>query len=246
MQPSFAELEAALSLGLRPRRFELLRRVTDMFIANVDACSDEQISDFDEVMERLIEKIEHEALIELSGRLAPLQRAPNNIVHRLSRDDDIEMAQPMLEQSAVLSDSFLVEIAKTKSQAHLAAIAGRASIHETITDVLVDRGDLTVARKVTANEGARFSRFGHTRVATRAEQDEMLAEAFIRRADVPPELFEQLVRQATETVRHKLLANASPEMRDRISRTVTAVAKQVARTEDPRGGRRPARRSRSH
>ncbi|MGZ5803052.1 MAG: DUF2336 domain-containing protein [Xanthobacteraceae bacterium] len=236
-QPSFAELEAALSLGLRPRRFELLRRVTDLFIANVDACSDDQISDFDEVMERLVEKIEREALIELSGRLAPLKRAPTNIVHRLSRDDDIEIAQPVLEQSVVLSETFLVEIAKTKSQAHLAAIAGRPSIPETLTDVLIDRGDLTVARKIAANQGARFSRFGHTRAANRAEQDFLLAEAFVGRSDVPADIFDQLIQKAAETVRQKLIAKAAPEMRERITRTVEAVSKNVARSEDPRPSR---------
>lgn len=233
-QPSFAELEAALSLGLRPRRFELLRRVTDLFIANAEACSDEQINDFDEVMERLVDKIEREALVELSGRLAPLRKAPMNIVHRLSRDEDIDVAQPLLEQSILLSEAFLVEIARTKSQAHLAAIAGRPSIPETVTDVLVDRGDLTVARKVTANQGARFSRFGHARVAGRAEQDFQLAEAFASRSDVPADIFDQLIRKAAETVRQKLLAKASPEMRERISRTVATAARNVARIEDPR------------
>jgi hypothetical protein len=219
----------------------MLRRVTDLFIANVDTCSDDQINVFDELMEQLAEKIERESLIELSGKLAPLHKAPGNIVHRLSRHDDIEIAQPMLEQSVVLSETFLVEIAKTKSQAHLAAIAGRPSIPENVTDVLVDRGDLVVARKVTANSGAKFSAMGHTKVASRAQQDEQLAEAFMRRADIPPELFDEVVLKATEAVRQKLLANASPEMRERISRTVSAVSKQVARAEDPRNRPVPTR-----
>ena len=238
MQPSFAELEAALSLGLRPRRFELLQRVTDLFIANIETCTDEQVDDFDDVMERLADKIEREALIELSGRLAPLEKAPRNMVHKLSRHDDIEIAQPVLEQSKILSDEFLIEIAKTKSQAHLVAIAGRPHIREAVTDVLVDRGDLAVARKIAANRGAKFSRFGHSRVALRAEQDELTAEAFVQRPDIPPDLFDELVRKATESVRQKLLAKAAPEMRARVSKTVTEVSKEVARAEDPRN--RPA------
>jgi hypothetical protein len=240
-EPSFAELEAALSLGLRPRRFELLRRVTDLLIANVETCSDEQIGVFDELMEQLADKIERESLVELSGKLAPLPRAPNNIIQRLSRHDDIAVAQPVLEQSSVLSDTLLIEIAKTKSQSHLAAIAGRAQIHEAVTDVLVDRGDLAVARKVAANEGARFSLSGHSKVASRAEKDEQLAEAFVRRIDVPPELFARIIRMATDSVRKKLMANATPEMRERISRIVSAVAQQVAASEDPRNRPVPVR-----
>ncbi len=89
VQTSFADIEAALSLGFRPRRFELLRRVTDLFIANVETCTDSQVNIFDEIMEKLVERIERESLIELSERLAPLPRAPINISQRLSRDDDI-------------------------------------------------------------------------------------------------------------------------------------------------------------
>jgi uncharacterized protein (DUF2336 family) len=224
-------MEAALSLGFRPRRFELLRRVTDLFIANVETCTDSQINIFDEIMEKLVERIERESLIELSERLAPLPKAPINISQRLSRDDDIEIAQPMLEKSVMLSDAFLVEIAKSKSQAHLSAIAGRVEINESVTDVLVDRGDRDVAQKVVANGGARLSRFGHTTVAKRAEHDEEMAELFIQRADIPPDVFEQLVEKASETVRQKLLAKATPEMRDRIIKTVAAVTKQVVRIE---------------
>jgi uncharacterized protein (DUF2336 family) len=209
----------------------MLRRVTDLFIANVETCTDSQVNIFDEIMEKLVERIERESLIELSERLAPLPRAPINISQRLSRDDDIEIAQPMLEKSVMLSNPFLVEIAKSKSQAHLSAIAGRAEIDETVTDVLVDRGDRDVAHKVVANKGARLSRFGHTTVAKRAEHDEEMAELFIQRADIPADVFEQLVEKASETVRQKLLAKATPEMRDRIIKTVAAVTKQVVRIE---------------
>ena len=228
---SFADIEAALSLGFRPRRFELLRRVTDLFIANVETCTESQVNIFDEIMDKLVERIEREALIELSTRLAPLARAPINISRRLSRDDDIEIAQPMLEKSGMLSDEFLVEIARTKSQAHLSAIAARTQINETVTDVLVDRGDRAVTQKVVANKGAKLSHFGHTTVANRAAQDEDMAEVFIQRGDIPPDVFEQLVEKASEKVRQKLLAKASPEMRERIVNTVAAVTKQVVRIE---------------
>ena len=231
VQTSFADIEAALSLGFRPRRFELLRRVTDLFIANVETCTDSQINIFDEIMDKLVERIERESLIELSERLAPLPKAPINISQRLSRDDDIAVAQPMLEKSVMLSDALLVEVAKTKSQAHLSAIAGRAEINESVTDVLVDRGDRDVAQKVVKNSGARLSRFGHATVAKRAAHDEEMAELFIQRSDIPVDVFEQLVEKASETVRQKLLAKATPEMRDRIIKTVAAVSQQVVRIE---------------
>src|SRR6185295_14656311 len=51
----------------------------------------------------------------------------------------------------------VVELAQTKGQAHLAAIAGRSGIGEAITDVLVRRGDTDVVRNVAHNQTAKLS-----------------------------------------------------------------------------------------
>jgi uncharacterized protein (DUF2336 family) len=236
--PLFVELEATLTNGSGSQRFTILRRMTDLFLAGSDRYTDEHIAIFDELIGRLIETIERQALIELSGRLAPVDRAPINVIGHLSRDDDIEISGPILEHSNVLTDIELVEIAKTKSQAHLSAIAGRKRIGEPVTDVLIDRGNSEVAHKVTANTGARFSRFGLARAVRRAETDEPLAVAVANRIDLPPELLDVLVRKATTAVRERLLANARPEMRERIARVLSAVSSEVARSVAP-GGVRP-------
>jgi len=231
----FSELESTLTGGSDSQRFTILRRMTDLFLAGSNHYTDEHIAVFDELISRLIEKIERQALIELTGRLAPVDRGPVNVIGRLSRDDDIEISGPVLEQSSILTDIDLVEIAKTKSQAHLSAIAGRKQIGEPVTDVLIDRGNSDVARKVTANTGARFSRFGIARAARRAETDEPLAIAVVNRMDLPPELLNHLISKATATVRERMLANATPEMQKRISHVLSAISSQVARSAAPGG-----------
>ena len=231
----FSELESTLTGGSDSQRFTILRRMTDLFLAGSNNYTDEHIAVFDELISRLIEKIERQALIELTGRLAPVDRGPVNVIGRLSRDDDIEISGPVLEQSNILTDIDLVEIAKTKSQAHLSAIAGRKQIGEPVTDVLIDRGNSDVARKVTANTGARFSRFGIARAARRAETDEPLAIAVVNRMDLPPELLNHLISKATAAVRERMLANATPEMQKRISHVLSAISSQVARSAVPGG-----------
>jgi uncharacterized protein (DUF2336 family) len=235
-QPLLLELDSILTQRSQSQRFTMLRKITDLFLADVGCYSDDYVGIFDDVMIRLIDKIERQALIELSGRLAPVERAPVNVIGRLSRDDDIEISGPILEKSKVLTDRDLIEIAATKSQAHLSAIAGRKELNEPVTDVLIDRGNSAVARKVTANEGARFSRFGLSKAVARAEEDEALTEAIANRADLPPELLDELVRKAATTVRQRLLATARPEMRERIARVLSAVSDQVARSVAVRPG----------
>lgn len=240
--PLFVELEATLTQGAGAQRFTILRRMTDLFLAGATNYTDEHVAIFDELMGRLIEKIERQALVELSGRLAPVDRAPLNVLGRLSRDEDIGISGPILEQSTALTDNDLVEIAQTKSQAHLSAIAGRKQIGEPVTDVLIVRGNSAVARKVTTNAGARFSRFGLSRAVQRAEADEALAVAVANRMDLPPELLDLLVRKATTAVKERLLANARPDMKARITQVLFEISNQVARAVAP-GGAPPRSRA---
>jgi uncharacterized protein (DUF2336 family) len=230
MQPAslIDELETVLNTGSSVQRADILQRVTDLFLHGKESYREEHVALFDDVMVHLIDQIERYALIRLSRQLAPIGNAPTTVVHRLATSDDIAVSGPVIEKSSVLTDEVLVEIARTKSQKHLAAIAGRESIAETITDVLVDRGDMEVTRKITANKGARFSKQGFDKVVDKAQEDEELAEVFVNRGDVPPDVFEHLLRKAAEVVRHKLMRSASPQLRERITQTLSAIAAEAA------------------
>ncbi len=223
------ELETTLRHGSGAQRAVMLQRVTQLFLQNANSYSDEHIALFDDVLLRLVEKIERQALVRLSSDLAPIANAPANVVHRLARSDNIEISRPILSQSAVLTDDFLVELAQSKSQEHLAAIAGRKQVAEKVTDVLVARGDDAVALKITANKGARFSKNAMFQVADRANMDAKLAENIVNRPDIPPDVFDHLLRKATAVVRQRLLKCANPEMRARINQTLTVISDQVAK-----------------
>ena len=223
------ELETALAHGSSVQRADVLRRVTDLFLQGASAYCEEHVALFDDVMCHLVEEIERHALIRLSMSLAPIENAPTLVVHHLAQSDDIAISGPLIERSKILSDDFLVDIAMNKSQAHLAAIAGRAIIAEKVTDVLVDRGNAEVTLKVTGNHGARFSRPAFMKVVENARKDEKLAEKFVGRNDIPPDVFQHLLRKATDVVKQRLLRNSDPQMRVRISRTLAEVAAEVAK-----------------
>lgn len=223
------ELEHALRNGSGAQRADILRRVTDLFLHGKDAYSEEHVTVFDDVMCHLIENIERHALIRLSRQLAPVENAPKRTVHQLASSDDIAISGPLIERSRMLSDEFLVELAKSKSQEHLAAIAGRETVAEKITDVLVDRGNAEVTLKVAGNHGARFSQPAFLKVAEKAQVDVDLAEIFIARADVPADVFQHLLRKATEVVKRKLLKDADPQTRLKVTRTLAEIATEVSR-----------------
>jgi uncharacterized protein (DUF2336 family) len=222
-----AELEVAIKAGTPEKRTEVLRRVTSLFLGKSDQLNEQQIGVFDDVLVHLIQRIETKALVQLSKSLAPIDNAPIETIRRLSHHDEIAIAGPVLTQSNRLSESDLVNIAKDRGQGHLLAISGRASIPEAVTDVLVDRGDGLVHHALARNAGAQFSEFGFASLVQKSINDERLAEKLGLRLDIPLELLRQLLARATDLVRSRLLASASPENQEKIQRALASIANEV-------------------
>jgi uncharacterized protein (DUF2336 family) len=156
--------------------------------------------------------------------------APPRLIRTFAFDDAIEVAGPVLVWSNQLSDDDLVENATTKSQDHLYAIAQRLKLSESVTDVLVDRGDDRVVHKVVRNKGARFSLAGYGKLTNRARYDRKLTLALGERSDIPRQYFLKLLEAASSTVRAKLEA-ANPQavaaIRDTIDDVATAMQREV-------------------
>jgi uncharacterized protein (DUF2336 family) len=229
------EVEAAFGKGTNESRSKALRRITDLFLDGVNAYGEQEIGVFDDVLSGLIEKIERTTLAELSGRIAPLRKAPQRLCAQLSRHDDIEVARPVLSRSPLLSDNLLIEIAESKSQLHLEAIASRPQLSERVSDVLIDRGNGTVLTAVARNFGARLSTRGYKSLLGKAERDVNLASAIVSRPDLSPEMFRKLVAQATSTVQQRLLAaTTDPAVKSKLLETLQSVSAVVAREVDRR------------
>lgn len=224
-----AELEDTLKGGSPEKRVETLRRVTDLFLIDCDRLNEQQVKVFDDVLVHLIQRIEISALAQLSTSLAPIDNAPIEVVQRLAREDEIRVSGPVLSQSNRLSDADLIQIAETKSQSHLLAISGRAVVNEAVTDVLVSRGNQEVANKLAENLGARLSERGFAALVKRASSDDSLAERLGIRIDIPLQLLRELLARATDVVRSRLLASASPQARDKVHHALASVADKVGR-----------------
>jgi uncharacterized protein (DUF2336 family) len=99
-----------------------------------------------------------------------------------------------------------------------------------VTDVLVRRGDREVVRSVADNRGARLSEESFSSLVNRAEQDAELAEKVGARADIPPQMFRDLLLRATAVVQQRLLASASPATQSEIKRTLARISDEVGTT----------------
>ncbi|MGP0093242.1 MAG: DUF2336 domain-containing protein [Xanthobacteraceae bacterium] len=229
-----AALDTVVQHGSPDRRAEMLQRITSLFIDGADRFSDEHVALFDDVIGRLIVEIESKARAELSVRLASIGNAPPEVVRALAQDEEISVAGPMLQRSPCLDESDLLDVARSKGQAHLLAIASRETIAERVTDVIVRRGDRDVVRSIAANPGARLSEAGYSALVKKAVTDGVLAETVFQREDLPPQLFHELVVCATEFVQKRLLATAKPEVQAEIQRVLAQVSTEVETETKPR------------
>ena len=215
-----SDLDDAVARGTAESRKRALWHATDLLIAG--RYSDDEIWTFGEVIGRLADEIEVAARAQLAKRLATFDNAPINIIHKLAFDDSIDVAGPVLRESEQLDDNALIANATTKSQSHLLAISQRKSIGETVTDVLVARGDQDVVNSVASNAGARFSDFGFLHMVKRAEGDSILAEQLGLRRDIPRRVFQQLIAKDSEDVNRRL-ERERPGIVDQIQTSVTDV-----------------------
>jgi uncharacterized protein (DUF2336 family) len=226
------ELDEVVERGSPERRTKTLERITAFFLDGANRFNDDHVQLFDLVFSRLIAEIEARARTELAQRLAPLANAPFEVVRRLARDDDIAVAGPLIGQSCRLAENELMDIAETKSQAHLIAIAGRPRIAAPVTDVLVRRGNREVAHELAQNRSARLSHDALVALIGRADRDEALAEKIGRRPDLSPQMLRDLLRNTTQAVQQRLLAAAPPETQSEIQRALADVSDQAHAARD--------------
>jgi uncharacterized protein (DUF2336 family) len=222
-----AELEDAVRSGSAEKRVNTLRQVTNLFLYDGERLNETQIKVFDDVLCVLAARVETRVRAELSERLASLDHAPVELINRLARDDEIAVAGHVLTHSSRLTTNTLVEIANTKGQDHLMAISGRANLPEMVTDVIVNRGENRVIRKLAGNTTARFSETGYSTMVSRAENDDELTELLGLRFDLPVKLLRDLLQHATEAVRTKLSATAPAELQAQIAAVLKTIVAAV-------------------
>jgi uncharacterized protein (DUF2336 family) len=188
LQALISDLEAALTTASPAKKTSILREITALFMAHAEGLSKGPMGVFDEVIGVLIKSAPDSALLELSHALAPVANAPANVAAALASHRSIAIAGPLLQHSVSLSDDSLAEIAANAPRDRLPLLAARVAISEILSDVLVDRGDGEIARKVAANPGARVSELGFVKLINRAKADRALADTIAGRPDLPPEL----------------------------------------------------------
>jgi uncharacterized protein (DUF2336 family) len=204
-----AKLQALIELAREPsseRRRELLREVTDLFLAQpAEGLDPAQAALFDEVMQRIAGEMEEAVRAELSRRLAPTAAVLPRLLNDLG-GDSIKVAGPVLSQAPGLRDEDLLTLARTRSQDHLKAISQRMRVPEAVSEAIVERGDDSTLGVLLRNDGAALSRAAAETAVDRAQANPELHSAVVERRSLPPDLMNEMYFIVEAKLRAKIMA----------------------------------------
>jgi hypothetical protein len=190
-------------------RDQLFRNMAQLYSFVSDRCDDEQVAQYDEVLCQLAELVEVEARTHVAKLLAPLERAPGNVVNKLA-NDTIEVAAPLLEFSNVLSDDDLIEIASNQSEEHRIAIAGRTSVPERVGEAIVEHGAGPSVVRLVRNEKAELGKQALQKLVARASTDASLVSDLRGRSDIDWTSMRDEIDAAGQKILETLGARSKP------------------------------------
>lgn len=202
------------------RRGEAVRKLGALFAEGAQHFNAQHVALFDGILKGLLVQAGSDVRADLADRLASLVNAPPSVVRELVHDDVIRVSGPLLRASPLIDEPLLIEIARMKGQHHLLAISQRAAISESITDIILRRGEREVVRSVARNSTAAFSVLGYSSLVQRAADDGMLAVAVGQREDLPAPLLQQLLSESVDLVRRKMFQAASPARKAGLARAM--------------------------
>ncbi|GGK25551.1 DUF2336 domain-containing protein [Salinarimonas ramus] len=230
---TLADLDGALAARDTAERALAGERLAELFFERAPALSEEHVALFDDVLEKLVGDLTFRARVALSERFADCPNAPRKVTFLFGTDDEIRVAGPVLERSSRLDVDALLAIARAKGQDHLCAIAKRAHVPESVTDVLLDRGGRRVVATAAGNPGATFSPDGTAILVARAQTDDALVRALASRDDAFAGRVATLVSKARARVRETLSreTGADPEL---IEALVSRIGGEIAEKGDKR------------
>lgn len=208
-------------------RRQLLHRITDLFELTSEQQDDGHRTSFDNIMDQLAHELEASVRAEFADRLADMPNAPEGITHKLALDE-IDVARPLLQRSKLLSDDFLVEVAKTRDDEYLMAISDREEINSAVTDILVDRGSENVLLKVSANKGANFSRGGFEKLNLEAGKNLNLSKNLSERQDTPADILKTVKQRVAEKIRAEAAEKGIELSENEISATVEEKSDEIS------------------
>ena len=201
---SLVQLVALAQEPSSAKRRELLRQITNIFMTHAEDINDSEMKLYDTVMSQLSSDMETVVRAEIANTLARAATAPLGLLRQLA-SDHIDVAEPILERSTALTEGDLMHVVSNMGQDHLRAVSRRDEVPESVSGVIVKRGDDTTLHTLLSNDGARLSRASNEEVIQRAQANPNLHEVVINRPDMPADLMNEMYFVVETRLRERIM-----------------------------------------
>jgi hypothetical protein len=152
----------------------------------------------------LVEHCTVPVLARAAARLSTLDFVPHALLLALAKEA-IEVARPVLEHAKDISPQDLAAVVEKAEPAHLAAIAAREDLDETVTQSLIARGEKAAIAACARNRKARLNRTSFDALVKMADEDRELRQALCVRSDLPEAVLPSFWPGCEDTDKARLL-----------------------------------------
>jgi uncharacterized protein (DUF2336 family) len=142
----------------------------------------------------------------LAASLKASPALPPDVAGILARDID-SVALPILEFSEVLGDADLVALVRASPADRQAAIARRRRVSATVSDAIVDGGQVEAVGALLANAAAEIGERALTLTVERWGHLPAIQEPIVRRPSLPVTVAERMVAKLSDQLRDYLVAH---------------------------------------
>jgi len=171
-------------------------------------------TDLTEVQRRLVEDVVRamvrDAEVRVRQALADSLKdnpgVPRDVALRLATDE-VAVAAPIIEYSAVLTDGDLLDIVRTKPEDFQLAVARRKSVSQSVAEALVETDNESVVAELVGNEGAEIGEATFQKVLDQYGESERVSAPMAGRRTLPITVTERLVTLVSDTLRDHLMTH---------------------------------------
>ncbi|HEY3799831.1 MAG TPA: DUF2336 domain-containing protein [Caulobacteraceae bacterium] len=166
-------------------RLALLKRLADVVSLPSSRVNAFERAVTADLLVEILRDADFDERARVARRICSLTEIPNSLVRLLLRDE-LDIAYPLLTESATLSDADLLDCIKNATGAHRRLVAQRRNVSDVVSEALVDGGETLVVEALLRNELARFSPAAIETVVAMTQHQGQLVPMLLRRPELRP------------------------------------------------------------
>jgi len=192
--------------GKANQRPDLFAVIVDLLERRHAELTKNQLSLMSDILTRLINDVEMAVRHKLANRLAGDNEAPVDLIILLA-NDRIEIAQPVLSLSRLLSDDKLIDIIRHKTIQHQLAITSRDQLSPRICHELVTIGNSDILVMLLNNPEALIDKQSFSALVEKSRHDLPIRPSLIERPDLPPTMAAKMCQWVSQNLKQSILTN---------------------------------------